>query len=56
MTRVVKDPPFFCVLRFTWVSSCAAHVGMELDEMWEMIPFLRGHEFFVSVCIAPLDI
>ena len=46
----------FCVLRFTWVSSCAANVGMELDEMWETIPFLRGHEFFVSVCIVPLDI
>lgn len=44
----VKDPPvLFCVLRFTMgFRCCAANVGMEVNEMWEMIPFLRGHEFF----------
>ena len=25
---------------------CAANVGMGLDQMWEMFPFLREHEFF----------
>ena len=59
MTRVVKDPPvfFLCVeIYHGFPLLCCKYVGMGLDEMWEMIPFLGGHEFFVSVCIVPLDI
>ena len=51
-----KSSVFVCIEIYHGFPVVLQNVGMELDEMWEMIPALKGQEFFVSVCIVPLDI